>query len=122
MKTAGTRRLRIVIVAASAICLIGSQWALATIRLQKEATDAGYPAGNCGYCHSFDREHMQKKAREMGLSTTNCMVCHGDRLPKSGPDLMNARGKWLLAEKAKRKASAVDASWLKDYAEPNPAK
>jgi hypothetical protein len=117
----GTPRVHMLVIAAFAMGLLGADRALATIRLQREALGAGFPAANCGYCHSFDREHMQKKAREMGLNTTNCMVCHGDRLPKSGADLMNDRGKWLLAEKTKRKAAVVDMVWLKTYVEPSPA-
>ncbi len=33
----------------------------------------------------------------------------------------NERGKWLVEEKAKRKATKeVDAAWLKDYVEKKP--
>ena len=35
-----------------------------------------------------------------------------------GASTLNDRGKWLAAEKDKRKAAEVDAAWLKDYKEP----
>jgi hypothetical protein len=31
------------------------------------------------------------------------------------PDDLNDRGKWLMAEKDKRKAKDIDVDWLKDY-------
>jgi hypothetical protein len=30
-------------------------------------------------------------------------------------DALNDRGKWLMGEKDKRKATEVDPTWLKDY-------
>jgi hypothetical protein len=58
---------------------------------------------------------MQKKAKELGFAAENCMYCHGEKLPKKDAVTYNDRGKWLLAEKGKRKASEVDVAWLKDY-------
>jgi hypothetical protein len=58
---------------------------------------------------------IQKKAKEAGFAATNCQFCHVEKLPKKGAVTHNERGKWLLAEKAKRKAAEVDPSWLKDY-------
>jgi len=58
---------------------------------------------------------MQKKAKELGLKITNCQSCHVEKLPKKGAVTHNERGKWLLAEKDKRKAKEVDVAWLKDY-------
>ena len=62
---------------------------------------------------------MQKKAKELGFkSVTNCQSCHVEKLPKKGAVTQNDRGKWLVAEKDKRKATKeVDAAWLKDYVE-----
>ena len=60
---------------------------------------------------------MQKKAKELGLKITNCQSCHVEKLPKKGAVTHNERGKWLLAEKDKRKAKEVDVAWLKDYVE-----
>jgi hypothetical protein len=60
---------------------------------------------------------MQKKAKAAGFPATNCLYCHGEKLPKKGAVTHNERGKWLIAEKAKRNAKEVDASWLKDYVE-----
>ena len=62
---------------------------------------------------------IQKKAKELGFtSVTNCQSCHVEKLPKKGAVTHNERGKWLVDEKAKRKATKeVDAAWLKDYVE-----
>jgi hypothetical protein len=61
---------------------------------------------------------MQKKARAAGIEVANCTHCHVEKLPKKGAATFNDRGKWLLAQKETRKASAVDAAWLKEYVEP----
>jgi len=58
---------------------------------------------------------IQKKAKELGFEATNCMYCHNEKLPKKGAVSHNERGKWLIAEKDKRKAKEVDPAWLKDY-------
>ena len=60
---------------------------------------------------------IQKKAKELGYPATSCVFCHNEKLPKKEAVTHNARGQWLLAEKSKRKAKEVDASWLKDYVE-----
>lgn len=61
---------------------------------------------------------MQKKAKEAGFPAQNCLYCHEEKLPKKGAVTQNDRGKWLEAEKEKRKAKAVDVTWLKEYVEP----
>jgi hypothetical protein len=54
-----------------------------------------------------------KKAQELGFTDIkDCSACH-TKAPALG-DL----GKWLMAEKAKRKASAVDLHWISDYKKP----
>lgn len=59
---------------------------------------------------------MQKKAKELGIaSVTGCQSCHVDKLPKKGGAKVNEMGQWLVDQKAARKASAIDVSWLKDY-------
>ena len=61
---------------------------------------------------------MQKKAKELGIaSVQNCQSCHAEKLPKKGASTLNDRGKWLTAEKDKRKAGEIDVGWLKDYVE-----
>lgn len=60
----------------------------------------------------------QKKAKGLGYPAQNCLYCHGEKLPKKGAVTHNERGKWLIAEKEKRKAKEVDAAWLKGYVEP----
>ena len=60
---------------------------------------------------------IQKKAKELGFSGEGCLYCHNEKLPKKGAVTFNDRGKWLEAEKEKRKAKEVDPAWLKDYVE-----
>jgi hypothetical protein len=50
------------------------------------------------------------KARKFGAK--DCTFCHVD--PEGGPP-WNDRGKWLVAEKERRKAETVDVEWLADY-------
>jgi hypothetical protein len=59
----------------------------------------------------------QKQAKEAGVDVKNCQYCHVDKLPKKdqGAHELNDKGKWLMAEKDKRKAKEVDGAWLKDY-------
>ena len=58
---------------------------------------------------------IQKKAKDDGFPATNCLYCHNEKLPKKGAATHNERGKWLVAEKAKRGVKEVDPAWLKDY-------
>jgi hypothetical protein len=69
-----------------------------------------------GGVSSATMEH-QKEAKAAGIPATTCNYCHMDKLPKKdeGKHDPNERGKWLIAEKEKRHAKAVDGSWLKDY-------
>lgn len=60
---------------------------------------------------------IQKKAKEAGFPATACTYCHVEKLPKKGAATHNDRGKFLVAEKEKHKAAAVDVSWLKDFVE-----
>lgn len=57
----------------------------------------------------------QKEAKAAGVDVKNCQHCHIDKLPKKDAHELNDAGKWLVAEKDKRKAKAVDGAWLKDY-------
>lgn len=58
---------------------------------------------------------IQKQAKAAGIAVDNCAYCHVEKMPKKGSSTMNGRGKWLMDEKAKRKAEKVDGAWLKDY-------
>ena len=62
--------------------------------------------------------NIQKQAKDAGVKVDNCQYCHVDKMPKTGAAAANDRGKWLVAEKDKRKAKEVDGAWLKDYKEP----
>ena len=57
----------------------------------------------------------QKQAKAAGVDAKNCQYCHVDKLPKKDSHALNDVGKWLVAEKEKRGAKAVDGAWLKDY-------
>ena len=55
-----------------------------------------------------------KKAQDAGFpEVKNCTACHVGS-PKKGGEL-NARGKFLMDVKAKKKAAECDMAWLKDY-------
>ena len=89
---------RVTVVAASVasgalLSLLASVPAGATPQMVSQAKAAGFPAQNCQYCHTVA---MPKKE---GFK----------------PDELNERGKWLLSEKDKLKASEVKAEWLKTY-------
>jgi hypothetical protein len=58
---------------------------------------------------------IQKNAKKLGFPAQNCLYCHNEKLPKKGAVTQNERGKWLVAEKDKRKPKEVDPAWLKDY-------
>src|SRR5215468_11975667 len=53
-----------------------------------------------------------RKAQKFGAK--NCLFCH--KHPEGGEG-WNERGQWLIAEKERRKADAVDVEWLADYKE-----
>ena len=59
--------------------------------------------------------NIQKQAKAAGVKVDNCLYCHNEKTPKKDAVTHNDRGKWLVDEKAKRGASAVDGAWLKDY-------
>jgi len=61
---------------------------------------------------------MQKKAKAAGFEAANCLYCHNEKLPKKAAVTHNDRGKWLVAEKDKRKAKEIDVAWLKEYVVP----
>jgi mono/diheme cytochrome c family protein len=55
-----------------------------------------------------------KKAQELGFKDIqNCAACHTAK-PPALVDL----GTWLADEKTKRKATAIDLTWIKDYKKP----
>ena len=58
---------------------------------------------------------IQKQAKELGFPAESCTYCHNEKLPKKGSATHNDRGNWLIAEKAKRQAKEVDPAWLKEY-------
>ena len=61
---------------------------------------------------------LQKQAKDGGVKDVNCQSCHVDKIPKKGAATLNDKGKWMMAEKTKRKAKDLDGAWLKDYVVP----
>lgn len=59
---------------------------------------------------SFGYPPLLAKAKKFGAK--DCTFCHVD--PEGGPP-WNDRGKWLIAEKERRKAETTDVDWLVDY-------
>ena len=59
---------------------------------------------------SFGYPPFLAKSRKFGAK--DCTFCHVD--PLGGPP-WNDRGKWLIAEKDRRKADVVDVEWLAEY-------
>ena len=59
---------------------------------------------------AFGYPPLLAKAKKFGAK--DCTFCHVD--PEGGPP-WNERGKWLIAEKERRKAETVDVEWLADY-------
>jgi hypothetical protein len=53
-----------------------------------------------------------RKATKFGAK--DCLFCHEKA---EGGEGWNKRGQWLMAEKDKRKADAIDVEWLADYKE-----
>ncbi len=51
-----------------------------------------------------------RKAQKFGAK--DCLFCHKE--PEGGEG-WNERGQWLIAEKDRRKADAVDPEWLSEY-------
>jgi hypothetical protein len=53
-----------------------------------------------------------RQAQKFGAK--DCRFCHTQ---PTGGEGWNDRGQWLIAEKERRKADAVDVEWLADYKE-----
>ena len=61
---------------------------------------------------------IQKEAKEAGFPATNCLYCHNEKLPvKSKGVTHNERGTFLVKMKEDKKAKEVDVAWLKDFVE-----
>ncbi len=86
------RRTQLTLLAAAAILVVGSP------------ADAKMP--------------FVKKAKDLGFAyIKDCASCHVDKMPKAAAkgEPFNEVGKFLMAQKAKNKATEVDVAWLKDY-------
>lgn len=74
-------------------------------------------AALCGARTASATVPMMKQAKDAGVVAANCLYCHGEKMPKKDASTLNDRGKWLVAEKDKRKVKEVDGGWLEDYVE-----
>ena len=61
---------------------------------------------------------MQKAAKDAGFPAANCMYCHNEKMPAKGKVTNNDRGAFLVTQKEAKKAKEADMAWLKDYVEP----
>jgi hypothetical protein len=113
-------RMRNGLVVCAAVAALGlvvvTPVARATVEMQNQAKKLGFPLKNCVYCHASPHavEKMKETARALNMSDGNCLQCHGAEVPTT----LNDRGRWLVAEKKRRKAEEYDMAWLKDYKEP----
>ncbi|MDP1831410.1 MAG: hypothetical protein Q8K67_05080 [Geothrix sp.] len=56
---------------------------------------------------------MVKKAKDLGITQIeNCKSCHAEKNTK---DSLNEAGKWMIEQKAARKAAECDVAWMKEY-------
>jgi mono/diheme cytochrome c family protein len=52
------------------------------------------------------------RAKQLGYPAQNCTYCHTQARGGIGH---NERGRWLIAEKGRRRANSVDVAWLSNY-------
>lgn len=60
---------------------------------------------------------IQKEAKAAGFPAANCLYCHNEKMPVKGKVTHNERGTYLVEQKETRKPKAVDVAWLKDFVE-----
>jgi hypothetical protein len=62
---------------------------------------------------------LVKESKDAGMPAQNCQYRHVSKVPKKdtfkAADDLNDRGKWLVAEKDKRKSKEVKGDWLKEF-------
>ena len=65
-----------------------------------------------------NKDMFQEARTALGKANVkNCKHCHVKGLPKADDHEVNARGEYLLAQKAERGADTIDVNWLKDFKE-----
>jgi hypothetical protein len=118
-----TRQILRVAAGGAVLLAFAAPRATATVRVRDEAIKLGYAAGNCGYCHTFDNDHMKQQGSKPGVDVRvlDCYACHKGRLPKTGAEMLNDRGRFLVAAKRHMQREKVVAEWLKTYRDPSPA-
>jgi hypothetical protein len=80
------------VILSGAVLLAGAAPSHATLKIQKEAKTAGFPA-------------------------TTCLYCHNEKLPVKGKTTHNERGTFLVKMKEEKKVKEVDVAWLKEFVE-----
>lgn len=60
---------------------------------------------------------IQKEAKTAGFPAANCLYCHGEKLPTKTKVTHNDRGEFLVTTKEAKKAKEIDVAWLKGFVE-----
>ena len=60
---------------------------------------------------------IQKQAKDAGFPATTCVYCHNEKLPVKAKVTHNERGSFLVKMKEDKKAKEVDVAWLKEFVE-----
>ena len=60
---------------------------------------------------------IQKQAKDAGFPATTCLYCHNEKLPTKAKVTHNERGSYLIKMKTDKKAKEVDVAWLKEFVE-----
>lgn len=60
---------------------------------------------------------IQKEAKTAGFPATTCLYCHNEKMPVKGKVTQNERGTYLVQQKETRRPTTVDVAWLKDFVE-----
>jgi hypothetical protein len=109
---------------APAFPLVAANPAGASVAIENQARSAGVKIAGCLDCHAspHSREEMARRAKTAGFDARNCQGCHGSKLAAKLGDRSNLsdQGQWLLGQREKRGAKAVDGAWLKEYVPPPP--
>jgi hypothetical protein len=109
---------------AAAFLLQATPPSKASVAIENRARAAGVKIEGCLDCHASPhaREEMARRAKVAGFDPRNCQGCHGSKLAAKLGDRSNLsdQGQWLLDQRERRGAKAVDGAWLREYVHPTP--
>ena len=60
---------------------------------------------------------IQKQAKAAEFPATKCLYCHNEKMPSTKKVSHNERGTFLIKTKEEKKAKEVDVAWLKGFVE-----